>query len=42
MPLERMRDFGRERDNQIVRDEEIRERQKIFVKGRWKLKCWRK
>jgi len=37
VPLERMREFGRERYGQIVRDEEMRERQKIFVKGRWKL-----
>ena len=41
MPLERMRDFGRERDNQIVRNKEMRERQNIFVEGRWKLESWR-
>ena len=37
MLLERMREFGRERDDQTVRDEEMRERQKVFVEGIWKL-----
>ena len=32
-----MREFGREIDDQVVRDEEMREGQEVFVKGRWKL-----
>ena len=31
MPLERMREFEGEKDDQIVRDKEMRERQKVFV-----------
>ena len=31
MPLERMREFEGEKDDQIVKDKEMRERQKVFV-----------
>ena len=37
MPLERMREFGRERDDQIVRNEEMR-KAKGLVERKWKLK----
>ena len=37
VPLERMREFGRERDDQIVRNEETREAEALGER-KWKLK----
>ena len=41
MPLERIKEFERERDDQFLRDEEMRKRYFVFVEGRWKLENWR-